>query len=452
MNINLLCSIGCVILLFNAQAGTTACTPPAIQVKVLIASKPRKTDAKFTFTSKNGLLVTTSQNPAQKYFFNKRMPVAIKKKALFINNKKNDSAIIRITPVDGTITFSGQRYAGTIYLFYNDNEVAVVNRLPLEQYLESVLYTEGWPGWPLETYKVLAITCRTYVIWQLRQARKKNKQYHIKATNHHQTYTGLHANETISQAVQETAGIFIAHNNEPILAMYDSRCGGITPAKTQGIVNFADAPYLARTYPCTYCQECKGFSWQRTIPYTKVIELLHDTLPKLTDITDIKTIHDRAGVAQEIRFFQKGRKKPFRVSRKIMYNLFPEIKSYAFTCKPGEDGGSMVIDGVGLGHHMGLCQWGAQTMVEQNWDYKQIINFYYPHTKLMKLCTRKKAPEQEELTPTPPAKPPVAEKLVAASKQAPKPKPKPAQPITKEKATPDQHPKDTAQPCDTPAV
>lgn len=389
MNIKSLFKAWCIVIILQIHAVDQLCENPIIHVKVLIESKQRTQNETLTFSSKNGLLVTCSDDPNKKLFFKNRIPITLKKKALFINHKKNASTIIRITPVDGATSFAGQRYTGTIYVFSNNDDVAIVNRLPLEQYLESVLYTEGWPGWPLETYKVLAITCRTYVVWQLQHARKANKQYHIKATNHHQTFTGLHHNDVISQAVKETEGIIIAHNRKPILAMYDACCGGIIPAKTKGIVDFSSAPYLARKYPCTFCQDCKIFSWQRTVSLDKAIKRLKDTLPKLTNIVDIQTNNDAAGVTQDVAFFQKGHKKPFRVNRKIMYNLFPEVKSFAFTCTKQKN--SLLIEGVGFGHHIGLCQWGAQAMVEQDWDYKQIIHFYYPGTKLMKLCTRKNA-------------------------------------------------------------
>lgn len=388
MNINLTFKICCIASILPICATDQLCQNPTIHIKVLINSKQKSTNETLIFSSKNGLLVTCSDDPTKKLFFKQRMPLVLKKKSLFINHKKNDSTIIRIMPVDGTTTFAGQRYTGSIYVFSNADDIAVVNRLPLEQYLESVLYTEGWPGWPLETYKVLAITCRTYVVWQLQHARKTNKQYHIKATNHHQTFTGLHFNEVISQAVKETEGIIITYHREPILAMYDACCGGIIPAKTTGIVDFSNAPYLARKYPCTFCQDCKIFSWERSIPLDKTIKRLHDALPKLTSIVDIQTTNDAAGITKSVSFFQKGRKRPFHVNRKTMYNLFPEVKSFAFACSKQKN--SLHIEGVGFGHHIGLCQWGAQAMVEQDWDYKQIIHFYYPNTKLMKLCTRKK--------------------------------------------------------------
>ena len=43
-------------------------------------------------------------------------------------------------------------------------------------------------------------------------------------------------------------------------------------------------------------------------------------------------------------------------------------------------GGSFVFRGKGWGHGVGLSQWGAKKMAEKGWDYKKIIQHYYPGT------------------------------------------------------------------------
>ena len=43
------------------------------------------------------------------------------------------------------------------------------------------------------------------------------------------------------------------------------------------------------------------------------------------------------------------------------------------------------MQGKGHGHHIGLCQWGAYTMVKKGHSFKQVLKYYYPDTTLMKL-------------------------------------------------------------------
>ena len=42
------------------------------------------------------------------------------------------------------------------------------------------------------------------------------------------------------------------------------------------------------------------------------------------------------------------------------------------------------IIGKGWGHGVGMCQWGALGMAKQQFNYKQILSYYYPGSKIVK--------------------------------------------------------------------
>lgn len=48
-------------------------------------------------------------------------------------------------------------------------------------------------------------------------------------------------------------------------------------------------------------------------------------------------------------------------------------------------GAEVVFSGRGLGHGVGLCQWGAKEMAQKGFDYKAILGRYYPGTKVMRM-------------------------------------------------------------------
>lgn len=354
---------------------------PFLNIKVLLNAVPRTERQIITIKSSNGLMLAGSSCPTKKYFFKDQLVLTIKDINFYINSQKKSDKIFRITPLDGTITLNNITYAGSIYIYINDKNIEIINKLPLEDYIDSVLRTEGWPGWPLETYKIFAITCRSYVIYQVQHTRKQKKHFHIGSTNAHQTYRGMHTCQTIKDAVNETTGVVISYKKQPILAMFDSCCGGITPAHTTGIVNLKEAPYLARPYPCTYCKGLKIYSWKKNVSLNSFKQTLQELYPKIGKIQNIETIHDKAGIVQNLRV--KDTKKTYTVNGKKLYSLFPDINSFAFTVTKKRN--NVLIAGTGYGHHIGLCQWGANELVKKKWNYKKVLNFYYPGTTLLRL-------------------------------------------------------------------
>lgn len=306
----------------------------------------------------------------------------------YINGKYiNESDIILVTNT-GTIGYDNGWYRGSLQLKQIDNRLLLINTVDLESYVHSVLRTESWPGWPCEVNKAFAIASRSYVVAMMLRAHKTKKPYHVKNTNQHQTYTGIHQHDIIEQAIKETHGIILTHNNEPILAMFDSCCGGVIPAHIEDF-NFTAAPYLARTYPCTHCKRSKLYNWSLEHDLSHFLDAIRKEHSALHAIRDIKiTKRDKAGLVTKIAIHatsKNGKNQLFSVTGKKMYSLIKGIKSYAFNVQKKNNG--FVINGKGYGHHLGLCQWGAREMVRDGWGYEQVLSFFYPgaqHVQLIK--------------------------------------------------------------------
>jgi stage II sporulation protein D len=56
------------------------------------------------------------------------------------------------------------------------------------------------------------------------------------------------------------------------------------------------------------------------------------------------------------------------------------IKSTSFEVR--SSGENLVFSGVGYGHGVGLCQWGAKKRAEDGFSYREILTYYYPGTAL----------------------------------------------------------------------
>ena len=308
--------------------------------------------------------------------------IGMKHGKLFINNVRYEGEQLYIIPEGDAITFNDNCYQGAFIVARNNGEALLMNSLDLEDYVFSVLRTESWPGWPLEINKVFAIACRSYAIAMIVRSKNSKLPYHIKNTNVHQTYTGFHENPIVKSAVEQTRGIFLSYDNKPIIAMFDGCCGGVIPAGIKDF-NFSGAPYLARPYACTYCRDCKLYSWQAEYQSQKLAQLLKKGAPQLQKIRDIKIAKkDKAGLVQQVAI--KDGKRTATLTGKQIYSMLKDVKSYCFTVHKKSD--SIIFNGRGYGHHLGLCQWGAREMVRRGKGHREILLFYYPNTTFMTLA------------------------------------------------------------------
>lgn len=303
-------------------------------------------------------------------------------KGWMINGRLVSASTITITPhTHDELLFNTKRYQGSFICAKDGDRAVLINALELEDYVTSVLRTESWPGWPLEVNKVMAIVARTYALATILQSKRTKALYHIKNTNHHQTYQGKHDDKTIKLAVEQTRGMFLSYEDKPILAMFDSCCGGIIPAQMHTGCDFEKAPYLARTYACRHCKSLKIYSWN--------VEMMLDEFARYVandcdhhGIKDVKiTQKDKAGIAESIAI--KTQKKTYTLSARKLYSSIPQVKSFCFDLTKKSQ--KVIIKGRGYGHHLGLCQWGAREMVRDGWHYKRILSFYYPNTTIMNL-------------------------------------------------------------------
>lgn len=347
-------------------------------VRVLLDEK--KGSGQWIIESSNDIVISEVNNERKRKISSKKSNVfCFKDACLYINGKKLLEKSIRVRPLQDNLVFNSTPYQGDLLFVIELDTCYVVNQLPLEDYVYSVLRSESWPGWPLEVNKVFAIASRTYVLHKILE-RNNKKPFHIKNTNIHQTYNGYHTNEILKKAVEQTEGLIITHNKKPILAMFDSCCGGVIPADLLGI-DFKKFPYLARTKICDFCKPCKIYQWLFELPLGEFEKLLQKNGNSLYGIKDITIKNDKAGSVQEVII--KWAKGVTWLNGKQFYALSTKIKSYCYSVELKLK--RVIINGKGYGHHCGICQWGARYMIDHGWNYRSILQFFYPGTTCMRL-------------------------------------------------------------------
>ena len=163
--------------------------------------------------------------------------------AIEINNKfydtKTNKLIVR-PEKNGFVSVKGRWYRGE-FIILNNNNLTIINDVPLEHYLLGVVPSEMSSKWSYEALKAQSIAARSYAVANL--GKNGSKGYDLKDNTYDQAYGGASAEtKNTNRAVAETKGIVATYNKKVISAFYCSSAGGQT--KESGDVWTKDLPYI----------------------------------------------------------------------------------------------------------------------------------------------------------------------------------------------------------------
>jgi stage II sporulation protein D len=306
------------------------------------------------------------------------MPLEVKRSrdGVSVNGRSVD-LLIASAPV--RLTVNGKGYRGLVEVRPAQRGVVVVNELPLEEYLVGLINCEISSAWPIEAVKAQAVIARSYAVYQ--KSARKGALYQLESSVMDQVYDGCDVEDSrAARGVQETAGEVLSYNDRVIQAFYHSNCAGHTESAKN--VWGSEVSYL-RGVPCQYCKEANPIRWELNLPLRKVESSLRSAGYRLSGLKDVRIVsRNESDRAQELavisargRFLLSG--VAFR--KAIGYGV---VKSTNFDIRViGDD---CLISGVGSGHGVGLCQWGAKQRAADGFGYREILSYYYPGVKLSK--------------------------------------------------------------------
>jgi len=274
-----------------------------------------------------------------------------------------------------------RRFRGDIDFIRNpEGTLLVVNRLDVEDYIRGVLYHEISHRWPMAAMKAQAVAARSYALYQKKA--NAHKRYDLTSDIYSQVYGGKTSEKyRTNLAVERTRGEVLMFRGRLVPAYFHSTCGGHTENVTE-LWTHPDLPPL-KGVPCRFCFHSPHYYWERKISLADIREKLNTPSRPVKKINDIYiTGRNASGRIRTLKIVQKNDAvitvsgKDFRQA--IGPNL---IKSNNYRVHLAGD--SAVFNGKGWGHGVGLCQWGAQKMAQQGYDYRAILEYYYPHAVVM---------------------------------------------------------------------
>jgi stage II sporulation protein D len=300
----------------------------------------------------------------------------------------------------------GRGYRGRLDVVRSATGLLVVNRVSLESYVASAIGAEMGSRRPeeLAALRAQAVVSRTFAVKN--RGRWETQGLDAFADVRDQVYGGI-ATETpqVWDAVRATAGQVLVYRGLPIDAYFHSTCGRTTAGVEEVFGNATSRPYLrpvsdARGGGRYYDDISPRFRWREEWDASTLRAILSRTLPAvmnvggdgLQPIANVEiTRTTRSGRVGELRIvFEHGDVRvPGPSVRSV---LRPEagrlLGSQAFELHVTRDGGRVshvVAVGVGWGHGVGFCQWGAVGRARAGQDYRTILATYFPGASVERL-------------------------------------------------------------------
>jgi stage II sporulation protein D len=331
---------------------------------------------------------------------------------------------------EGLFLLGERRFRGRLQLRPEGSRLQAINHVALESYLASVVGSEMPARWPAAALRAQAVAARTYALSQ----RKAAAAFDLKATVASQVYAGL-ASETVStrRAVASTRSLVLIHGGQLINAVFHSSSGGST--ENSGDVWSRQLPYLVSvpdfdtTSPVSQWQsrfepEQLRRAFRETDGVRRIDVLASSASGRIKrarvigpagamELTGAE-LRQRLGLRSTlVRFrFQpglsgaaaapadgvidaavqaeqqdQGQALDAAVDSATGFgsaSISPSLSPTALAPPPLPPLGlalapqpSLLVEGRGFGHGVGMSQWGAFALAQQGRSYEQILRHYY---------------------------------------------------------------------------
>ena len=347
-------------------------------IRVLILRDVRN----FVITGQD--LILQDLSTGQKLFNKKVSSLKVEREAglrLRVKGHSISAKTLGVTSARGFMTINRRQYRDKIRVVPGPNrDLWVINELPLEEYLVGLINCEISSQWSLDALKAQAVAARTFAIFQ--KGNRADRLYDLECGVNDQVYGGAGLEDDRSrQAIRETAGEILLCKGNPIFAVYHACCGG--RIESSEYLWGESFPYL-NSVVCTYCLDSPHFLWNYQMDRYQLAKAFGRAGYSALRVGEIQ-LGERNESGRIVRLFIKGEKDQWEIPGKEFRRLlgYDQIRSTNFWLK--ESNGVFLFSGLGWGHGVGLCQWGAKGMADAGINYRSILKHYYQGVEVGKI-------------------------------------------------------------------
>jgi stage II sporulation protein D len=360
-------------------------------VKVKIADS--KDD--ITLSGKNIVNHLDLNQSTKKYYGHQKLKFNCKKFSSAISLRKNKSIkLASVSAGPNLIKWNEGVYKGKMNVILSDDGKScdLVNEVSIESYISTLLAKEMHNSWPVEALKAQAIAARTYALHKIKtdevsKTKGFNVYYDLESSQKHQVSGSLKDSSTRTYyATRLTEGLVLVSKKKKLEpAFYHSKCGGHTLRPDQ-VWNHKVSGYTG--VKCPYCHKHGNKDWKVKVKPAQLISLVDKTLQDFHSASlvaskkKLRMTKDRNKNAT-LRIYDGDNLKTVQKSRLRVKLGYKKALSNNF--KIAKIKNDVYMMGKGMGHGVGMCQYGALEMAKLGKTYKQILKHYFPNFKIRRL-------------------------------------------------------------------
>lgn len=340
-------------------------------------------------------------------------------------------------------------YSGNFQITRYEDGYALVNEVKIEDYLYGVVQSEMPAYFEEEALKAQAVCARTYIVNQLMQENYPQYRADVDDSVRFQAYNQAAPDERVVEAVDATKGQILVKDGQPINAYFFSTSHGETsgteiwdlasfdylqPVRGNGdaeLLELSDEEtfraYIRECDPDDYDAQSAYYRWKATLDISshlsEIKSLLQGIDESQTDCVIIRNsngqettaaamddweealqlkVLERSSSGAVLRLLivfsggevELSNENYIRQVLGIWMNLLQDqdgnavktgemLPSVYFYVQPIKEG--IVLFGGGMGHGIGMSQYGANGYAKQGADLEDILNLYYQDVELKQI-------------------------------------------------------------------
>jgi stage II sporulation protein D len=308
-------------------------------------------------------------------------------------------------------------YGDTLLIASDGQSLYIINILPLEKYVKSVVPREIGRNRKSDEQQAInaqAIIARTYALGKIMLPLAR--LFDVYDDTRDQVFGGIGGRDALTtRGVEQTAGQVLVYGGKLAECYFHSTCGGHTEASSLVWQRPQSKPYLTggsdRGRGEDFCRISPSYRWTEEYTREELEAILRTFLPSASEAIIPSDIPDSQWYLLDLNILKRGASGRVTTLQVVMGNRMHQRSYYLHGDKirwglrrPGGDEPlrsglfdisisrnsahwieRVLINGGGSGHGVGMCQWGAIGMARSGFSTQEVLRKYFPGTEILTL-------------------------------------------------------------------